>query len=164
MSAARLVLFALVPAVVLAASPALAKTAKAPSKLAGKAFVTGDAVKDQAPDAVGRQFANAPAQSSLGRKENGHWVGTVVAFFKKPSVPGPIIVWVFDKADKQSIKDNEPVQAITVESTPRDTLVHEVDFDPDQGYNKDHVYLVKVGQILSKKPKAYAVGEVKLIK
>jgi hypothetical protein len=164
MSAARLVLFALLPAVLLGASPALAKPAKAPPKLAGKAFVTGDAVKDQAADALGQQFASAPAQSTLGRKANGHWTGTLVAFFKKPSVPGPLIIWVFDKADKQALKDNESVQAITVESTPRDVLVHEMDFDPDQGYNKEHVYIVRVGQIISKKPKAYATGEVKLIK
>jgi hypothetical protein len=164
MSAARLVLFALVSAVLLVAGPALGKPAKAPSKLGGKAFVTGEAVKDQAPDALGRQFASAPPQSSLGRKANGHWTGTLVGFFKKPSVPGPLIIWVFDKADKQSLKDNEPVQAITVESTPRDTLVHEMDFDPDQGYNKEHVYVVRVGQIIQKKPKAYATGEVKLIK
>lgn len=164
MPAARFGLTGLLAAMLLAAGPAYSKTAKAPAKLAGKVFVTAEAVKDLEPEALGRQFLGASGQSTLGRKSNGHWLGTIVGFFKKPSVPGPIIVWVFDKADKEALKSNEPVQAITVESTPREVFVHEMDYDPDQGYNKDHVYLVRIGQIISKKIKVYAAGEVKLLK
>ena len=163
MSAARTIVLA--ASMLLVAGAASAKPSGAGSKLGGKAFITADAVKDQAPEALGRQFQNAPAQGSLGRRTNGRWTGTLVAFYKKPSVEGPTIVWIFDKADKQALKDNEPVQAVTVDgSKPGEVFVHEIDFDPDQGYNKEHVYLVRVGQIIGKKSKVYASGEVKLVK
>jgi hypothetical protein len=164
MPEAKFGLVGLSAAMLLAAVPAYSKTAKAPAKLAGKVFVTGEAVKDLEADSLGRQFGGASGQSTLGRKSNGHWLGTIVGFFKKPSVPGPIIIWVFDKADKEAVKANEPVQAITVESSPREVFVHEMDFDPDQGYNRDHVYLIRIGQIIAKKPKVYASGDVKLLK
>ncbi len=154
-----LVLFMTGPAL---AAPA--KPSKAPPKLAGRVFVTADRVKDVARESLARQFQNAAPQAVLARRQNGHWVGTVVAFFKKPAVQGPIILWIFDKADKQALKDNEPVQAVTVDAKASDTFVHETDFDPDQGYNKDHTYIIRVGQIIAKKEKVYATGEVKLLK
>jgi len=160
MSGTRL---AIVSALLLAGSVAMAKPAAKPSgQVLGKAFVTGEEVKDIAPSALVQRFSKAPPRAEVKRQEGGHWLGTIVAFFRKPSAAGPITIWVYEKADKAQ-KDREPVEVMSVDTSPKDVLVHQVDLDPDNGYNKDHVYQIMVGQIISKKQKIYATGEVKLL-
>jgi len=140
--------------------------AKLPPKLLGKAFVLAEKPADQDAAALAKICEKAPPVAELQREkgQNGHWVGNLVAFFRKPSVKGPVIIWIYDKADKQSIKDGEPIQALSVDTSPKDLFLHELDLDPDQGYNKDRTYLIRVGQLIGKKERVYAVGEVKLLK
>jgi hypothetical protein len=142
---------------------AAAVEAKTPSKLLGKVFFSSEKLKDASADAVIRQFEKNTQKAELRRDKNKHWMATLVAFFKKPSVPGPVTIWIFDKADKDSIKAREPIQAISVDSPPKEIFINDLDLDPDQGYNKGHTYLFQVGQIIAKKEKLYAAGEVTLV-
>lgn len=140
-----------------------APSVDAKGKLGGKAFFAAERPKDVSLASLERQFASAP-KSELRREKGGHWIGTMVAFFRKPSAQGPITVWLYDKADKQALKDKEPIHQFSVDSTPKEVFVHEIDFDPDNGFNKEKSYLVMVGQLINKKEKIYATGEVKLLK
>jgi len=148
----------------LVAGPALAKEAKVPGKLLGKVFFTAEKPKDVDVDSLVRQFEKGGVKVELKRGKNKTWQATAVAFFKKESVQGPITIWIYDKADKQAIKAKEPTHEFSVESQPKKVFVHDLDFDPDQGYNKDHTYLVHIGQIIQKKEKIYATGEITLKK
>jgi hypothetical protein len=134
--------------------------AKTPSKLLKKAFFTAERIKDQSPEALARLFEKSPPKGEIRREAKGRWQPTMVAFFAKKSVDGPVTIWLFDKADK----DQEPIQALSVDAKPTEIFVHELDIDPDLGYNAGHTYLVKVGQIVAKKERIYAAGELKLVK
>ena len=136
----------------------------AKGKLGGKAYFVLERPKDVSLASLERQFDKVPPKSELKREKAGHWVGTMVAFFRKPSAQGPITVWLYDKGDKQALKDREPIHQFSVDSTPKEAFVHELDLDPDNGFNKEKSYLVMVGQLINKKEKIYATGEVKLLK
>lgn len=143
----------------LLASPA---SAKVPPKLYGKAFFTNDRIKDQAADALAAYFAKKTPSIKLTRAKDKHWNTVLVAFFRKPTVDGPVTIWLYDKADKASIKAKEPVHVMSVNSTPRQVFIHDLDINPDLGFNKGRTYLVFVGQIIGKRDKHYARGEVSL--
>jgi len=139
-------------------------TAAGKGKLGGKVYFALERPRDVTAAALERQFDKVPPKTEIKREKSGHWIATMVAFFRKPSVQGPITVWLYDKADKQALKDKEPIHQFSVDSTPKDVFVHEIDFDPDNGFNKEKSYLVMVGQLINKKEKVYATGEVKLLK
>jgi hypothetical protein len=141
-----------------------AKDVKVPGKLSGKAFFVTEKPKDVAPEALVKQFEKTAPKAEAKRGKAKLWELTMVAFFKKESVPGPVTIWIFDKADKDSIKSREPVHEFSVDSQPKKVFVHEISLDPDQGYNKDHTYLIQVGQLVQKKERIYATGELRLLK
>lgn len=143
--------------------PAVAKNTTG-AKVAGKIFFTDDKIKDITPEVLIKTFEKQSPKGKISRIDKGHWNTNLVAFFKKESIPGPITVWIYDKADKDSIKAKEPVQAISVDRSPSTVFVHTLDLDPDQGFAKEHTYLVIIGQIVQKKEKVYATGEMTLQK
>jgi len=145
-------------------SAAYAKEAKVPGKLLGKVFFATEKPKDVAPEALVKQFEKATAKAEAKRGKAKLWEVTLVAFFKKESVPGPVTIWIFDKADKASIKSREAEHEFSVEAQPKKVFVHDLSLDPDQGYNKDHTYIIQVGQLIQKKERIYATGELKLLK
>jgi hypothetical protein len=142
----------------------MAGSVDAKGKLGGKIFFTRERPRDVSAAALEREFEKLPPKAEVRREKAGHWVVTLVAFFRKPSAQGPITVWLYDKTDKQAIKDKEPIHQFSVDATSKEVFVHELDLDPDTGFNKEKSYLVMVGQLISKKEKIYATGEIKLLK
>jgi hypothetical protein len=142
----------------------LAGPADGKTKLGGKIYFATERPSDVSVAALERQFAKAAPKAEVRREKGGHWVVTMVAFFRKPSVEGPITIWLYDKGDKQALKNKEPVHQFSVDSTPKEAFVYELDLDPDNGFGKDKSYLVMAGQLISKKEKIYATGEIKLLK
>lgn len=135
---------------------------KVPAKLLGKAFFTTERIKDVAPDAVAKLFEKSAPKTTLGRPKDGHWTVTMVAFFRKDSVPGPITIWLYDKGDKAALKAKEPVHLLSVETQPTGMFINDLDLSPDVGFNKGRTYLLLVGQIINKREKVYAQGEILL--
>jgi len=129
----------------------------------GKVFVLPERPKDTSPQELVRLAKSAKPEVPRDAKTKT-WNFSAVAFFKKKSVQGPITIWLYDKADKEALKAKEPVQVLSLDSSPRDVFVHDFELDPDAGYNKDHVYLLMIGQIIGKRDTVYASGEVKLLK
>ena len=136
--------------------------AKVPPKLLGKVFLTVERIRDQAPDALGRMFEKKTPKAELKRAKDGHWTATMVGFFRKPSVDGPITIWLYDRQDKAAIKAKEPVDAISVDGKPSQVFVYDIDINPDKGFNKGRTYLILVGQIIAKRERVYGQGEVVL--
>jgi hypothetical protein len=137
--------------------------AKVPRKLQGKIFFTTSEIKDQAPAALVRLFSGVKPKIQLKRGKKGHWTCTMVAFFRKKSHPGPITLWMYDKADKAAIRAKEATDIKSVNATETTAFVHDLDISPDRGFNKGHSYLIWVGQIIGKRSKIYARGEVSLL-
>lgn len=138
--------------------------AKVPGKMKGKIFFTTERIKDVAPDALVGLFSKRKPSIELHRTKDKHWKVTLVAFFRKASAHGPITVWLYDKADKASLRAKEPVHVMSLNnSEPKKVFVHDLDIDPGYGFNKKHSYLIFVGQIIGKRHRHYARGEVSLL-
>lgn len=133
-----------------------------PRTMAGKVFFTKQRIRDQSPSALARVFSAQKPKIELSRGADKHWNVTMVAFFRKESFPGPITIWLYDKNDKASIRDKEPVNAVSVDAKPGSTFIYDLDINPDLGFNKGYTYLIQVGQIIGRKTKIYARGEVSL--
>ena len=105
-------------AVVLAAmlAPAGRAEAKVPRALAGKVFFSIERIVDQDKSALVRLFAKRKPTIELTRPKtkDSLWKATLIAFFRKPSVHGPMTIWLYDRADKASIKAKEPVHVVSV--------------------------------------------------
>ena len=140
-------------------------SAKTPRKMAGKIYFTTDRIKDVAPGALAGLFGKRKPKIELTREKDKHWKTTIVAFFRKPSAFGPITIWLYDKADKAALRAKEPVHVMSVNnSKPKDLFVYDLDIDPNYGFNKKRTYIVFVGQIIGKRHRHYARGEVSLLK
>ena len=127
---------------------------------AGKIYFTNEAIKDRSGKALKKQFANSKPSIEIKRTKDKSWEVTMVAFLKRKSYPGPITLWFYDKADKAAIKAGEVVHVESVDSKPTKYFVHHLLIDPSRGFNKNRTYIIKVGQILGKRNRVYAVGEV----
>jgi hypothetical protein len=147
-----------------AATLLLASTAQAqPARLRGKIVFSSEPVKDHAPRALGKQFARAKPVVDLKRNKNKEWEVYIIAFLNRKPVPGPLTIWMYEKGDKAAMRANEPISAKSVDRKGLGkTFVHNLLIDPDLGFNKNHSYVVWVGQILGRKNKVYARGTVNL--
>ena len=139
--------------------------AKVPRALAGKVFFSADPVSDLGQAALIKRFTRKKPTIKLTRPKtkDSRWKTTLVAFFRKPSVDGPVTVWIYDRADPKSIKAKEPVHVASINAKgPGEFFVHELTLNPDVGFNRKHTYVVYVGQIIGKKTKYYARGTIPL--
>ena len=143
----------------LVATPAAAKT---PRKLVGKVFFGSVKLMDQSPEALVKTFDAQKPEGKAGRAGD-KWTTTLAAFFRNKSFPGPISVWFYDKSDKGSIKAKQAMHVLTINAAPTETLVHTIDIFGDDGFNKGRTYLLWVGQIVRKRAKIYARGELTLL-
>lgn len=129
---------------------------------AGKIYFTTMAIKDRSGKALKKQFAKAKPTIEVKRNKDKSWDVTIVAFLKRKSYPGPLTLWFYDKADKAALKAGEVVHVESVDAKPTKFFVHNLLIDPSRGFNKNRTYIIKVGQILGKRNRVYAVGEVVL--
>lgn len=137
--------------------------ARVPGRMRGKIYFTTSPIKDQAPKALVRQFSSSKPTIELKRDKEKRWPVTLVAFFRRKSTPGPVTIWIYDKADaRAAIRAKEPVHLMSINAQPTTAFVHDLVIDPDRGFNKNRTYIVHVGQIFGKRWKVYARGQVQL--
>ena len=130
----------------------------------GKVFFSKTPIKDRSLKAVTKKFAKEKPTIELKRNKDKSWEVTMVAIFKRKAHPGPITLWFYDKSDKAAIKAKQTVHEVSIDSQPTQVFVHNLLIDPDRGFNKNRNYLIWVGQIIGKRNKVYARGEVALKK
>lgn len=127
----------------------------------GKVFVSEKPIKDVAFKAVKKIFARQKPSVVLNRTKDKMYKGTLVAFFKRKSLAGPITLWIYDKSDKASIKAREPVWVKSFDNVkPAKHWVYDLVLDENDGFNKNRTYLIWVGQIVGTRNRVYAKGEV----
>jgi hypothetical protein len=153
------------------ASAAAKKTAKEATKSAadpnaavakshgGKVWVVSDSIPAVEGDGLEKWLTAHPTNLELARKGNeDRWAINFLAVFKKPPAKGPMTVMFVDKKDPKIIVDQVSPQ------TPGATLVYQEGYDLEQnnGFNKDHTYVIRVGQLIKGKFQSYATGEITL--
>lgn len=162
----------LVAALLLAAgsvSAAPKKAAKEPASVdpntevakaqGGKVWVSTETIPSLEGEALQKWLASHPANPELATGERkDRWIINFLAVFKKAPAKGPMTVQFVDKKDPKVIVDQVSPQ------TPGGTLVYQegYDLEQDNGFNKGHSYLIKVGQLIKKKFEIDAVGEFTL--
>jgi len=150
---------------------ASAKTSKAssapgpdPNAVVAKAHggkvwvVTGTPPSTEGED-LSKWLASHPSAAEVTKKPNEErWPVTLIAVFKKPPAKGPVTVEIVDKKDPRTLVDqfSPPAAAESV------VFQEPYDLETNNGFNKGHSYLIKVGQILKGKFISYATGEVSL--
>jgi hypothetical protein len=125
----------------------------------GKVWVSTDNIPSLEGDAMGKWLAAHPANPELSTGERkDRWVINFLAVFKKAPAKGPMTVQFVDKKDPKVIVDQVSPQ------TPGGSLVYQegYDLEQDNGFNKGHSYIIKVGQLIKKKFEVDATGEFTL--
>ncbi len=99
-----------------------------------------------------------PAAEVTKKANEERWPINFLAVFKKPPAKGPLTIEFMDKKEPGTLVDQYSTE------TPVGTLVYQepYDLDTNNGFNKGHTYVIKVGQIIKKKFVNYASGEVTL--
>ena len=90
------------------------------------------------------------------------WDLLLVINLKTRTVPGPLLVAVFDADDKAAIANHEVTQLWTLEVSAFKFLAAFVHLDPSEGgFNPTHTYLFRVVQLLGKREVVLAEGKVR---
>jgi hypothetical protein len=125
----------------------------------GKVWVVSDSIPSVDGDALGKWLAAHPSNVEIARKGNeDRWPINFLAVFKKPPAKGPITVMLVDKKEPRIIVDQFSPQ------TPGAALVFQEGYDLEQnnGFNKGHTYIMRVGQLIKGRFQLYATGEITL--
>ena len=125
----------------------------------GKVWVSLDSIPTIEGDALDKWLAAHPANAELSSKDSkDRWSINFMAVFKKAPAKGPMTVQFVDKKEPKIIVDQVSPQ------TPGGALVYQegYDLEQDNGFNKGHTYVIRVGQLIKKKFQLYATGEITL--
>ena len=125
----------------------------------GRVWVVSDSIPSIEGAELEKWLSAHPASAELTCKNNeDRWPVNFLAVFKKPPAKGPITVMLVDKKEPRIIVDQFSPQ------TPAAALVYQEGYDLEQnnGFNKGHTYLIRVGQLINKKFQLYASGEITL--
>ena len=125
----------------------------------GKVWVVSDSIPAVEGEGLEKWLAAHPSNVELARKGNeDRWPINFLAVFKKPPAKGPVTVMLVDKKEPRIIVDQFSPQ------TPGASLVYQEGYDLEQnnGFNKGHTYVMRVGQLINKRFQLYASGEISL--
>jgi hypothetical protein len=125
----------------------------------GKVWVSTDTIPTLEGDALNKWLAAHPANPELSTGERkDRWIINFLAVFKKTPAKGPMTIQFVDKKDPKVIVDQVSPQ------THGGSLVYQegYDLEQDNGFNKGHTYLIRVGQLIKKKFDVGATGECTL--
>jgi len=125
----------------------------------GKAWIiTGPAPSSEGEE-LSKWLSSHPAAAEVTKKPSEErWPITILAVFKKPPAKGPMTLEFVDKKEPRTLVAQDSSQ------TPGGDLVFQepYDLETNNGFNKGHTYIVKVGQLIKKRFVTYATGEVTL--
>ena len=125
----------------------------------GKVWVVTDSIPSSEGAELGKWLTAHPANAELTCKNHeDRWAINFLAVFKKPPAKGPMTVMFVDKKEPKIIVDQVSPQ------TPGAALVYQEGYDLEQnnGFNKGHTYVIKVGQLIKGKFQLYASGDITL--
>jgi hypothetical protein len=135
-----------------------------PNVMVGKAhggkvwIITGTPPSSEGED-LSKWLATHPSVTEVTKKPNeDRWPVTFIAVFKKSPARGPVTVEIVDKKEPGILVDqfSPPTSAESV------VFQEPYDLEANNGFNKGHTYIIKIGQIIKKRFISYASGQVTL--
>jgi hypothetical protein len=121
-------------------------------------IVTGPGPSGEGED-LSKWLSSHPSATEVTKKPNEErWPITFIAVFKKAPAKGPVTVEFVDKREPGTLVDqfSPPTVAESV------VFQEPYDLETNNGFNKGHTYIIKVGQLIKGKFVSYASGEVAL--
>ncbi len=125
----------------------------------GKVWILTSTPPDSDGEELSKWLSTHPSSPEITKKASDErWPINYLAVFKKPPAKGPMTVEFVDKKEPGILVDQYSPEA------PGGSLVFQepYDLETNNGFNKGHTYIIKVGQIIKKKFVTYATGEVTL--
>jgi hypothetical protein len=125
----------------------------------GKVWIVSGAPPSGEGEALSKWLSSHPSTTEVTKKPNEErWPITFIAVFKKAPAKGPVTVEFVDKKEPGTLVDqfSPPTVAESV------VFQEPYDLETNNGFNKGHTYIIKVGQLIKGKFVSYASGEVTL--
>lgn len=126
----------------------------------GKVWVTGEQLPSVEGDDLGKWLAAHPGPAQLTQKpKEDKWPMNFLAVFKKAPAKGRVTVEFVDKEDAKNTVDQ-----FSPDTPASASVVYQegYDLDANNGFNKGHTYVIRVGQLIKDKFVVYATGEIAL--
>lgn len=125
----------------------------------GKVWIVTGSPPSVEGEELNKWLSSHTSAAELTKNANeDRWAITFIAVFKKAPAKGPITVEFVDKRDPGTLVDqfSPPTVAESV------VFQEPYDLDTNNGFNKGHTYIIKVGQLIKNKFVSYASGELSL--
>ncbi len=143
-----------------AGSPAADPNAVVGKAHGGKLWILAGSLPGSEGEDLAKWLSSHPSVTEVSKKPNEErWAISYVAVFKDRPAKGPITIEFFDKKEPGTLVAQDASQ------TPGgDSVVFQepYDIDVNNGFNKGHTYIMKVGQLIKGKFKTYASGQITL--
>jgi hypothetical protein len=126
-------------------------------KVKGKSFFTNMVLTDKSFATLVEKFADKQPSIALRRASDNTWSVTMVSFPSRRPAGGPVMLWLTRKGG-----DGKPIVTKTVERRKlKPHLVYDLLLDGEKGFRMCNTYVIELGQIIRKKYKVYAAGELR---
>ena len=142
-----------------ASSPAADPNTAVAKAHGGKVWILAGTPPGAEGEELAKWLSSHPSASEVSKKPNEErWTINYLAVFKKPPAKGPMTIEFVDKKEPGTLVAQDSSQA------PGGTLVFQepYDLDANNGFNKGHTYVMKVGQLIKGKFVTYATAEISL--
>jgi hypothetical protein len=126
----------------------------------GKVWVTSEQIPAIEGDDLGRWLASHSTAAQLTKKpKDDKWPMNFIAVLKKTPAKGRMTIEFADKEDAKNTIDQ-----FSPDTPAGSSVVYQeaYDLDANNGFNKGHTYVIRVGQIIKDKFVTYATGEISL--
>jgi hypothetical protein len=142
-----------------ATTPAADPNTAAAKAHGGKVWILTSTPPNSEGDELVKWLSTHPSATEVSKKANEErWAINYLAVFKKPPAKGPLTIEFVDKKEPGSLVAQDSSQA------PGGSLVFQepYDLDSNNGFNKGHTYIMKVGQLIKGRFQTYATAEIAL--
>jgi hypothetical protein len=125
----------------------------------GKVWILAGATPNVQGEELVKWLSSHPTATEITKKPSEErWPITFLAVFKRPPAKGRMTVEFVDKKEPGTLVDQYSPDTIATSVVFQEPY----DLDTDNGFNKGHTYVIKVGQIIRNKFVSYATGEIAL--
>jgi hypothetical protein len=140
-------------------APAVDPNIAAAKAHGGKVWILTSTPPNSEGDELAKWLSSHPSATEVSKKPSEErWSINYLAVFKKPPAKGPLTIEFVDKKEPGTLVAQDSSQA------PGGSLVFQepYDLDANNGFNKGHTYVMKVGQLIKGRFQTYATAEIAL--
>lgn len=126
----------------------------------GKLWILAGPLPGSEGEDLAKWLSSHPSATEVSKKpDEERWAISYVAVFKSPPARGPMTIEFFDKKEPRTLVSQDSSQMPGGDSV---VFQEPYDIDVNNGFNKGHTYIMKVGQLIKGKFKTYASGQITL--